>query len=210
MTRYHLRTRHAEKPRPIRGALRALRFLLRALALAALIYAGVVLFPYIRTLLVGAQGTLSSVTVSEKITEMGVLQTLSKEEDGLLEYKLSAGILGNAQQMTAPYHYQITFGIDMEQASFTLTDTHLTLTLPAPQVLSHKMNITGDVSVKDTFYRMTTAKYNEILDNQERSLHDKYAGDNELLAQAAEKGRAIVRELLSPLLSGSGVTLQID
>lgn len=143
--------------------------------------------------------------LSHELQEMGILVTRQYADEGTFTASMPAIIIGEAQRVTVPYRYQIDFGVDLEQADIHAVDDGLLLvTLPAASMIHDSLEVTGEIEVYDFFYPLTEARYQEILDEQHRTLRQAYLDDETHALGALETAKEKVGALLASLLKAQG------
>lgn len=123
------------------------RLFLKIIASALTLTLFVVLLPYFSKL---ANQLLPSVTdyaisstmlLSQHLETTGRLETITVDEENILDNKLDVPILGTVQHVTIHYRYEASIGVDLREATLHIRDNQLTLVLPELEVLNDSLTL---------------------------------------------------------------------
>lgn len=121
------------------------RWFLKIIATALTLALFVVLLPYISKLAeqylpsVGDHALNTTVLLSQHLETTGRLETITVDEENILESKLSVPIFGTVQQVTIHYRYEASIGVDLRKATLSIHNNQITLTLPELEVMSDSL-----------------------------------------------------------------------
>lgn len=182
----------------------------KLLSFVVVVLALVTFWPQITRWLGGvAEGprVVETTRMTHELREMGVLTSQSYTDTGVFVSSVPAIIIGEAQRVTVPYEYRIDYGIDLEKATIEAVDDGLlAVALPQAEMVHDALRVTGEVEVKDFLYRLTEARYQEILDQQTETFREEYLADASYAEAALVTAQSKVRALLEALLEAQGAS----
>lgn len=158
---------------------------------------------------------LSSITVETQLQQISHLATVRYSYTNMGQFEQSNDFYGiklpfTTKRFIVAYDGVITAGVDLAQAKVTVSDQGVTISLPAPQILSHEVDPDSLEVFDETtsiFNPITIEDYNGFQADQRGVMEDK-AIRGGLLIQAKEQAETAVGGLITPLLQ-EGQTLEI-
>lgn len=161
---------------------------------------------FLRSLLPDAERNtvITTTQVSHELRNMGMLVVSEYTDTGTFVATLPALIIKEAQRVTVPYAYAISFGVDLEKATIHADDHALFVTLPPAEMTHDKLTVTGKVEVQDFLYPLTEARYQQILDEQTDAFRNAYLEDPSVYVAAQEMAEEKVAALLQSMLEAQG------
>ena len=150
---------------------------------------------------------LDAVVVENRLAQISELATVSYQYTNMAQFSSSNDFYGvtipfTTKKFILTYDGEIKAGVDLSQAAVTADDTAVTVTLPAPRILSHEID-ENSIEVFDEktsiFNPFTVEDFSSFQADQKVEMEQK-AMEKGLLTQAAEKAAGSVSALLSPLI----------
>lgn len=180
---------------------RVLKWMLRPVCLALALVIAAALYPYakdwIRDLLPQGAYEQTAEMLTHQMEKAGELTAVTYQDTGIMEANTSALLIGNVQQVKAPYTYKIGLGIKLEQVELIATETGITVRMPPAQMLYDSFQITGDPEINDFWYHLTEEKYQQMINNQARLCREEYLGNAAYLSEAWEAACEALDKLLN-------------
>lgn len=158
---------------------------------------------------------LSSITVQNQLQQISQLATVRYSYTNMGQFENSNEFYGiklpfTTKRFIVAYDGVITAGVDLSQAQVTVTDQKVTISLPAPQILSHEVDPDSLEVFDETtsiFNPITIEDYNGFQADQ-RGVMEEKAVQSGLLTQAKDQAETAISGLLAPLLQ-EGQTLEV-
>lgn len=158
---------------------------------------------------------LSSITVENQLQQISQLATVRYSYTNMGQFEHSNDFYGiklpfTTKRFIVAYDGTITAGVDLSQAQVTVSDQKVTISLPAPQILSHQVDPDSLEIFDETtsiFNPITIEDYTGFQADQQGVMEDK-AIQGGLLTQAKDQAQTAITGLLSPLLQ-EGQTLEV-
>lgn len=159
---------------------------------------------------------LSSITVQNQLQQISQLATVRYSYTNMGQFENSNEFYGiklpfTTKRFIVAYDGVITAGVDLSQAQVSVTDRKVTISLPAPQILSHEVDPNSLEVFDETtsiFNPITIEDYNGFQADQQGVMEDK-AIQSGLLTQAKDQAQTAITGLISPLLQ-EGQTLEVQ
>lgn len=159
---------------------------------------------------------LSSITVQNQLQQISQLATVRYSYTNMGQFENSNEFYGiklpfTTKRFIVAYDGVITAGVDLSQAQVTVTDQKVTISLPAPQILSHEVDPNSLEVFDETtsiFNPITIEDYNGFQADQQGVMEDK-AIQGGLLTQAKDQAETAISGLLASLLQ-EGQTLEVS
>lgn len=159
---------------------------------------------------------LSSITVQNQLQQISQLATVRYSYTNMGQFENSNEFYGiklpfTTKRFIVAYDGVITAGVDLSQAQVTVTDQKVTISLPAPQILSHEVDPNSLEVFDETtsiFNPITIEDYNSFQADQRGVMEDK-AIQGGLLTQAKDQAETAITGLLASLLQ-EGQTLEVS
>lgn len=159
---------------------------------------------------------LSSITVQNQLQQISQLATVRYSYTNMGQFENSNEFYGiklpfTTKRFIVAYDGVITAGVDLSQAQVSVTDQKVTISLPAPQILSHEVDPNSLEVFDETtsiFNPITIEDYNGFQADQQGVMEDK-AIQGGLLTQAKDQAQTAITGLISPLLQ-EGQTLEVQ
>ena len=159
---------------------------------------------------------LSSITVQNQLQQISQLATVRYSYTNMGQFENSNEFYGiklpfTTKRFIVAYDGVITAGVDLSQAQVTVSDQKVTISLPAPQILSHEVDPNSLEVFDETtsiFNPITIEDYNGFQADQQGVMEDK-AIQGGLLTQAKDQAQTAITGLISPLLQ-EGQTLEVQ
>lgn len=159
---------------------------------------------------------LSSITVQNQLQQISQLATVRYSYTNMGQFENSNEFYGiklpfTTKRFIVAYDGTITAGVDLSQAQVTVSDQKVTISLPAPQILSHEVDPNSLEVFDETtsiFNPITIEDYNGFQADQQGVMEDK-AIQGGLLTQAKDQAQTAITGLISPLLQ-EGQTLEVQ
>ena len=159
---------------------------------------------------------LSSITVQNQLQQISQLATVRYSYTNMGQFENSNEFYGiklpfTTKRFIVAYDGVITAGVDLSQAQGTVSDQKVTISLPAPQILSHEVDPNSLEVFDETtsiFNPITIEDYNGFQADQQGVMEDK-AIQGGLLTQAKDQAQTAITGLISPLLQ-EGQTLEVQ
>ena len=158
---------------------------------------------------------LDAVVLENRLSGISELASVTYSYTNMAQFKSSSEFYGMTVPFTTKsfiltYDGVIKAGVDLEQAAVRVSGTHVTVTLPAAEILSHEIE-EDSVEIFDEktsiFNPFTVEDFSAFQADQKREMEAK-ALEKGLLAQAGEKAGSSVEMLLSAALP-EGYTLTV-
>lgn len=158
---------------------------------------------------------LSSITVQNQLQQISQLATVRYSYTNMGQFENSNEFYGiklpfTTKRFIVAYDGTITAGVDLSQAQVTVTDQKVTISLPAPQILSHEVD-PNSLEVFDE----TTSIFNPIkiedytgFQADQQGVMEGKAVQGGLLTQAKDQAETAIAGLITPLLQ-EGQTLEV-
>ena len=158
---------------------------------------------------------LSSITVQNQLQQISQLATVRYSYTNMGQFENSNEFYGiklpfTTKRFIVAYDGVILAGVDLTGAQVTVTDQKVTVSLPAPQILSHEVDPDSLEVFDETtsiFNPLTIEDYNGFQADQ-RGVMEEKAIQSGLLTQAGDQAKTAVTGLISPLLQ-EGQTLDV-
>lgn len=167
---------------------RIFRGLFRILCFSLVISLAAVMFPYVRSWVaeVMPQGKYDrlSTQLTHEMEKAGELTALRLKDTGVMTATTDALFIGSVQEVKAPYAYEIGLGIDLTAVSLTASDTGILVSVPPAQMLYDSFQITGDPEIRDFWYRLTEARYQEMINAQAAACRSTYLENEDQMENA--------------------------
>lgn len=159
---------------------------------------------------------LSSITVQNQLQQISQLATVRYSYTNMGQFENSNEFYGiklpfTTKRFIVAYDGVITAGVDLSRAQVTVTDQKVTISLPAPQILSHEVDPNSLEVFDETtsiFNPITIEDYNGFQADQQGVMEDK-AIQGGLLTQAKDQAETAISGLLASLLQ-EGQTLEVS
>ena len=159
---------------------------------------------------------LSSITVQNQLQQISQLATVRYSYTNMGQFENSNEFYGiklpfTTKSFIVAYDGTIIAGVDLTQAKVSVTDQKVTISLPAPQILSHEVDPNSLEVFDETtsiFNPITIEDYNGFQADQQGVMEDK-AIQGGLLTQAKDQAQTAITGLISPLLQ-EGQTLEVQ
>lgn len=160
--------------------------------------------------------TLSSITVENQLQQISQLATVRYSYTNMGQFENSNEFYGiklpfTTKRFIVAYDGTIIAGVDLTQAKVTITDQKATISLPAPQILSHEVDPNSLEVFDETtsiFNPITIEDYTGFQADQQGVMEEK-AIQSGLLTQAKDQAETAIGGLISPLLQ-EGQALEIS
>ena len=158
---------------------------------------------------------LSSITVENQLQQISQLATVRYSYTNMGQFENSNEFYGiklpfTTKSFIVAYDGTIIAGVDLTQAKVAITDQKVTISLPAPQILSHEVDPNSLEVFDETtsiFNPITIEDYSGFQADQQGVMEEK-ALQAGLLTQAQDQAEAAVTGLLTPLLD-EGQALEV-
>lgn len=158
---------------------------------------------------------LSSITVENQLQQISQLATVRYSYTNMGQFENSNEFYGiklpfTTKSFIVAYDGTIIAGVDLTQAKVTITDQKVTISLPAPQILSHEVDPNSLEVFDETtsiFNPITIEDYTGFQADQQGVMEEK-AIQSGLLTQAKDQAETAIGGLITPLLQ-EGQALEI-
>ncbi len=150
---------------------------------------------------------LDAVVIGNQLIQISELAAVNYQYTNVAQFTSSNDFYGvtipfTTKKFILTYDGQIKAGVDLSQAKIDVSEASVTVTLPAPRILSHEID-ENSMEVFDEktsiFNPFTVEDFSSFQADQKAEMERK-AVEKGLLEQAAEKAAASVEGLLAPLL----------
>lgn len=150
---------------------------------------------------------LDAVVIGNQLTQISELAAVNYQYTNMAQFTSSNDFYGvtipfTTKKFILTYDGRIKAGVDLSQARIDVSEASVTVTLPAPRILSHEID-ENSMEVFDEktsiFNPFTVEDFSSFQADQKAEMERK-AVEKGLLEQAAEKAAASVEGLLAPLL----------
>lgn len=150
---------------------------------------------------------LDAVVIGNQLIQISELAAVNYQYTNMAQFTSSNDFYGvtipfTTKKFILTYDGQIKAGVDLSQARIDVSEASVTVTLPAPRILSHEID-ENSMEVFDEktsiFNPFTVEDFSSFQADQKAEMERK-AVEKGLLEQAAEKAAASVEGLLAPLL----------
>ena len=156
------------------------------------------------------------IVLESRLTEIAELATVSYHYTNMAQFESSSDFYGvkipfTTKRFILSYDGEIKGGVDLSEAVVEVRDTVVTVTLPAPEILSHEiLQDTLEVFDEKTsiFNPFRVEEFNDFQADQKEVMEDKALASG-LQKKAGEKARNSVRYLLEQALP-EGYTLSVE
>ena len=152
------------------------RWLAKVVGSALTIILVIVLFPHVSklaaSLLPDESGAAikASAILSSKLENSARLETMTVEEEGVLNYDIQAALIGSVANINVSYVYEASLGIDLSKVVMKPTGNVITFILPPFEVLQDSLT-PQEVYRDDYWYPWIKDEKYEKLFEDERSAH---------------------------------------
>lgn len=158
---------------------------------------------------------LSSITVENQLQQISQLATVRYSYTNMGQFEHSNDFYGiklpfTTKRFIVAYDGVITAGVDLSQAQVSVTNQKLTISLPAPKILSHEVDPDSLEIFDETtsiFNPITIEDYTGFQADQQGIMEEK-AIQGGLLTQAKDQAETAIAGLITPLLQ-EGQSLEI-
>ena len=158
---------------------------------------------------------LSSITVENQLQQISQLATVRYSYTNMGQFENSNEFYGiklpfTTKSFIVAYDGTIIAGVDLTQAKVAITDQKVTISLPAPQILSHEVDPNSLEVFDETtsiFNPITIEDYTGFQADQQGVMEEK-AIQSGLLTQAKDQAETAIGGLTTPLLQ-EGQALEI-
>ncbi len=198
-----------------RGGRRALTWLPRKIGLIVALALAIVLAsyfsPYITAWLnrmlfhIDYQQTATQLT--HEMQEVGELIALRNTDTGTLDGDIRAKLIGSVSHITVPYTYEIGLGVKLEKVTLTPEETRLVVTVPEPEMLYDRFEVTGKVENRDFWNLSTQDRYQSLLNGQQNACRKAYLDDPDCMEQA---WKSSCEQLKALFLQWTGENLRLE
>lgn len=163
----------------------------------------------------GGEAQVTSTVVKEKILRINELSTVKYMYTNVGKFSQSNDFYGyeipfTTKSFLITYDGTIKAGVDMNNAEVSVTDSTVTLTLPAAKVLSHEID-EGSIEVydetKNIFNPISVKDYTNFAATEKTKMEQK-ATSQGLLKEAAEKAKTNLSELLQQTAGGRQIVFK--
>lgn len=163
----------------------------------------------------GGEAQVTSTVVKEKILRINELSTVKYMYTNVGKFSQSNDFYGyeipfTTKSFLITYDGTIKAGVDMNNAEVSVTDSTVTLTLPAAKVLSHEID-EGSIEVydetKNIFNPISVKDYTNFAATEKTKMEQK-ATSQGLLKEAAEKAKTNLSELLQQTAEGRKIVFK--
>ena len=158
---------------------------------------------------------LSSITVENQLQQISQLATVRYSYTNMGQFENSNEFYGiklpfTTKSFIVAYDGTIIAGVDLTQAKVSVTDQKVTISLPAPQILSHEVDPNSLEVFDETtsiFNPITIEDYTGFQADQQGVMEEK-AIQSGLLTQAKNQAETAIGGLITPMLQ-EGQALEI-
>lgn len=155
------------------------------------------------------------ITVENQLQQISQLATVRYSYTNMGQFENSNEFYGiklpfTTKSFIVAYDGTIIAGVDLTQAKVTITDQKVTISLPAPQILSHEVDPNSLEVLDETtsiFNPITIEDYTGFQADQQGVMEEK-AIQSGLLTQAKDQAATAIGGLITPLLQ-EGQALEI-
>lgn len=189
----------------------------KIIATALVICLVVVCLPQIKTLVealfpgVSGSAYTTATLLKREMQKMGKLTAVEYTDTGVLVSTIPAALIGDAQKVSIPYSYQISFGVNLADIMVRADeDGSLTFFVPSVVMINDKLTVTGKAEVYDFWIPLTDERYQQILDEQAATLRESYLSNADIQAQAWDATVEQLRTLFSKWISSETVGVSPD
>lgn len=149
---------------------------------------------------------ISAASIEEKLSKCSDLTTARLDYRGIIRYEDGDIQFINKKSFSMIYDAHIKAGIDLSQADVSVNGTKITVTIPKPEIqdiivdpdslefYDEKLALFNWTKKEDTTEAMAAAKKDA----------EKRADQTELIEQAAEQARTVIKTLLTPVVEEGG------
>jgi len=160
---------------------------------------------------------LDAVVVQNRIEQVSELATAKYYYTNMGQFEQSGEFYGvklpfSTKRFIVSYDGSILAGIELRDAGIELTDTQLTVTLPAAAILSHEIDedsLQVFDETRNIFNPITIEDYNGFLADEKDAIEAK-AIANGLLDNARDNAKAALEPFLRPLAEEYELELLIE
>ena len=192
---------------------RLMKWILRPICLGLALVIGAALYPYARNLINDLLPRGKYEQAAEKLTHQmekaGELTAVTYQDTGVMKASTSALLIGNVQQVKAPYSYKIGLGIRLDEVELIATETGIIVRLPEAQMIYDSFQITGDPQISDFWYHLTEERYQQMINDQAKKCREEYLDDVHYLEEAWKAACDALDKLLIQW-AGENLPLQFE
>ncbi len=156
------------------------RWLAKVVGSALTIILVIVLFPHVSklaaSLLPDESGAAikASAILSSKLENSARLETMTVEEEGVLNYDIQAALIGSVANINVSYVYEASLGIDLSKVVMNPTGNVITFILPPFEVLQDSLT-PQEVYRDDYWYPgFSDADYEKLLQEERLARRNVY------------------------------------
>lgn len=180
---------------------RVIKWILRPVCLGLALVLAAAVFPYAKDWLQGLlpQGKYEQTValLSHQMEKAGELTAVTYQDTGVMESNTSALLIGNVQQVKAPYSYKIGLGINLDAVELIAGDTEITVRVPEAKMIYDSFQITDDPKVSDFWYHLTEERYQQMINAQALACRAGYLESGEYLDAAWDAACEALDKLLA-------------
>ncbi len=185
--------------------------ILSVIGLALVITLAAALYPYIRQMVREwlPQGKYDRATmlISHEMEKAGELTAVRYTDQAVMEASTKALLIGEVQNVKAPYSYEIGLGIRLADVQLTAGDAGITVAVPDVEMLYDSFRVTGSPEVQDFLYKLSESRYQKMIDDQAAACRTRYLGDAECLNAAWDAACETLKSLIGQW-TGETIPLQ--
>ena len=180
---------------------RVLKWILRPICLGLALVIAAAVYPYakdwIRDLFPQGKYEQTAEMLTHQMEKAGELTAVTYQDTGIMEANTTALLIGNVQQVKAPYTYKIGLGIGLDEVELIATETGIIVRLPEAQMIYDSFQITGDPEINDFWYHLTEEKYQQMINKQAQICREEYLENAAYLAEAWDAACEALDKLLN-------------
>lgn len=112
--------------------------------------------------------------LNEQISKAGELTAVKYTQDGKLELKVNALLIGQVASAEAPFTYEIGLGISLSQVEIKAEEWGVIAVVPPARMLYDSFQVTGDPKISNSLYSISTKDYQNASDQQAAECRASY------------------------------------
>lgn len=179
---------------------RVIKWILRPVCLGLALVLAAAVYPYavdwLRGLLPQGKYEQTVALLSHQMEKAGELTAVTYQDTGVMESNTSALLIGNVQQVKAPYSYKIGLGISLDEVELIAGETEIIVRVPETKMIYDSFQITDNPIVSDFWYHLTEERYQQMINTQALACREGYLENGEYLEAAWDAACEALNKLL--------------
>lgn len=180
---------------------RVFKYFLGIISFALVVTMVIVFFPYISSavsnILLNGKYERTATILNEEMSKVSDLTAVKYQQEGIMEIKVNALLLGQVASAQAPFSYEIGLGISLSEIELTAGDWGITARVPQAKMIYDSFQVTGEPKMDFSLYKITTKDYQDASDEQAAECRTSYLNHDHFLDEAWEEACNQLQELFN-------------